>query len=199
MQIGQCGSVTETSELVKDINSEYTCLSIEGDNVILDCRGHSITGVKREDAYAIYVTGKNDTIENCITENFGSGILIDSSSDLYIHDVVVSGNLQYGILVKSSKNISLERVTASGNDQAGIGLLSSSEISLSDNKISGAAVGILAESSDVTKLSSNNICDYVSTAMRCNDTRIFSSEDNMCKISVGCNITCLPCEQPSNQ
>lgn len=188
----QCGSINGSYNIIEDVKSNDACFYIKNDNVILDCEGHTITGEMEQDSYAIYLEGRNDTIKNCVITNYDSGIFVNSSSDIYLYNVVTVNNLNDGILVSSSNDTSLERITSSNNSRAGIELLSSSNISLSGSAVSQTAVGVITESSNLTSFVNNDICG-VDIAMTCTSTHILNGANNICGVHFGCGVDCIPC------
>lgn len=71
--ISECGPITEDSHLVGDLISVGTCLTIEKDNIVLDCMGHSITGDGT--GFGIELDGRMGvTVVNCVVGNFEDGI-----------------------------------------------------------------------------------------------------------------------------
>jgi len=72
-----CKVLTESITLNRDVSSSGTCFSINADNIVLDCAGHTITG--DDTGYGIYSNKANHTtIKNCNVENFSKGIYFDS-------------------------------------------------------------------------------------------------------------------------
>jgi len=194
-QIQSCGAITESCELSVDLNSDNTCLYIQNDDIILDCKGHSISGSMREGSYALQIIGRhNVTINNCMVKNYASGIFVDSSSNVSLLDVKADNNLEDGILANLSKYISIEMTSASSNGKSGVELISSTDISLSDNTISNNAFGMRIQSSNITAFSNNVICSSLVSDLRCYyEVHIGSDETNICKETDGCSINCSPC------
>ena len=193
-QIESCGVIKESSELNMDLSSDNTCLYIQNDDVLIDCRGHSISGSQEEGSYAIHIGGRrNVTIKDCVIKNYASGILVESSSNVSLLDIQAHNNLEDGILLKLSSYILIERTTTSSNGKSGIELISSTDLNLSDNIISGNAFGIQIESSNITAFSNNVMYSSSASDLRCYyEVQIRNAEANICNEVDGCDVNCSP-------
>jgi parallel beta-helix repeat protein len=82
---------------------EEGVLIIEKDGVTLDCNGSKLMG--NGSGTGILVKGKNNVvIKNCLVENYGVGIKLDSSSNVKVQNSSVTTNQQSGILNAHSAN-----------------------------------------------------------------------------------------------
>lgn len=73
-----CGDIIHSIELTGNLTAEGDCYTILGDDITLDCAGHTIIG--NATGIGVNVSGfDNATIINCMLSNFSSGIHIDSS------------------------------------------------------------------------------------------------------------------------
>jgi len=194
--IDACGVINESSELNFNLQSDKTCLTIQNDDLILDCKGHSITGGMEQDSFGIYLDGRrNITIKNCIIQNYLSGIFVSSSSDLSLLDLTADNNSWSGISISSSENIIVDGVSASNNRKSGIELVSSSNASLSNNQLNENSYGIIIRFSNGIGLLNNYICASSPINLQCEEADIVNEEGNVCDKSDGCEISCSPCSQ----
>jgi parallel beta-helix repeat protein len=154
-----CGIITEDTNLTGNLTSGETCITIGGDNITLDCQGHTITGAG--DGFGIEMHSKrNVIIKNCIIEGFSTGIYIDPSYNNTIINSTVRFNGVYGIYLQNSHNNSLINITAYNNSE-GIRLESSSNNLLRDivtysNAWDGIRLDYLSNSNNLTDLTSYN-------------------------------------------
>ncbi|QLJ52451.1 MAG: hypothetical protein Sv326_0276 [Candidatus Fermentimicrarchaeum limneticum] len=194
-RITGCGALNETSEMVFNLHSDEQCLVIQRDNIILDCMSNMILGNGKTGSYGIYLKGrKNVTIQNCVIENYGSGIVVDSSSNISILNVRVVDNLDDGILISSSKSVLLDRALSLKNSN-GLFIISSENLVLSNNSFSENVFGILIVSSEIASLSGNRICSSWSMDMKCENSQIMQSEGNTCGLAVECEVECSLCSE----
>jgi len=193
-RITTCGMVNETSELDSNLYSDGTCLTINNDSITLDCSNNLITGSNKPDSYGIYIKGrKNITLLNCIIMSYSSGIMVDSSSGIYISGSDSRGNSNAGIIVNSSRGMSLDYTYALEN-QVGFWLVSSSNITFSNSPAGSNTVGMRMESSQDIKLFNSGSCESSSDDVICESTIISASTGNDCKVVSGCGgVVCSQC------
>ena len=71
--ITSCTSISSsgTYYLQNDIidSSETVCITVNADNVIIDCQGHTIDGIRKKPSFAVS-GGKNLAIKNCTTTDW---------------------------------------------------------------------------------------------------------------------------------
>jgi len=88
-----------TYTLIGDLTSTGTCITIEGpggDNAVLNCNNHVITGSGVSDTYGIYVKAADGvTVENCRPTNFATGIQLEGDSFAYTSTdyATITGNV----------------------------------------------------------------------------------------------------------
>ncbi len=121
--IGQitCGgttqNVTTNITLVSDLTTTGTCFTVTGNNLNLNCNGHSITGAGSNNG--IYLsTNYNLTIVNCYISNFTNGILLESSSGHNITRNTIHNNSQFGIRFNTTDNSTITNNNVSNETTA---------------------------------------------------------------------------------
>lgn len=128
-----CGSFVTTSTTLKsDVGPcSNNGLVVSGDNIILDCNGHSITGTSGSND-GILLVGFGDTIKNCVVSGFrGAAFALSASSNLLVNN------------------------DAENNDGSGFSLSSSNFNQLKNNAAVNNGVGFLFTSSDKNNLTNN--------------------------------------------
>ncbi|MGE5141331.1 MAG: NosD domain-containing protein [Rudaea sp.] len=94
--LGACGSISSPGTYLLDTSlvSQWDCLQIYSDNVILDCQHNSLNGVDRN-GYGVVVhhtspvlgrAVRNIEIRNCSMSLHRYGIFVDAADNLSIHD-----------------------------------------------------------------------------------------------------------------
>lgn len=147
--ISSCGELEESGSyyLDQDLVSDGTCLSITGNNILLDCNGNAITfGETIDQSYGIVSTAENTTITNC---------------------TILKGDTEglegYGIFAYGANNLSILDNTLQifGSDSSGIKIINSSNSNISYNNIltsNSYSYGIIVSGeSNNTNISSNLI------------------------------------------
>ena len=201
-KITACGVVNQTSQIGNDIRSDGTCLTFSNDSITLDCNDNLIIGNNNPDSYGIYIKNrKNITLRNCIVTNYSSGIIIDSSSGIYIYGSNIRGNTYAGIIVNSSRNTLLSETFASENE-LGFLLSYSKNVTLNKSGVSPNTIGIKIESCEDVRLFNTAACDSLVNDFVCDSSVISANSGTKCKINSGCDsIICYKCqmyEVPSN-
>ena len=137
-----------------------TCIELHKDDIILKCRGNTITGT--ESGIGIDVDGNGNTIEDCIIGNFDTGIRIsETSSGNYILENEIDSNKGDGIFLdKSSGNEILDN-KIKDNRGKGIYLLESSGSIIQENEVDSNHDGILLYDSTENTIEQNKV--YSST------------------------------------
>ena len=91
-----CGqTITEDTLMANDLDcASGNGLNIGADNIVLNCDGHTISGVRASNSNGIYGDGRNYvTIKNCIVTNFSDyGIILQSTSNSNILSNTVYNN-----------------------------------------------------------------------------------------------------------
>ena len=149
-----------TYELTKDIidTKAPVCIEIRCDNVVLDGKGHRITGVDAANSagvlvhgsrplshvvirnlatqdwfYGIYVWGARDvTISGVTASSNYFGIALNPAADSTVRDSRITGN-SYGMVMTSSTRNTISGCRITGNDLAGISIYGASGNTFSDN------------------------------------------------------------------
>ncbi|MGV8087420.1 MAG: BspA family leucine-rich repeat surface protein [Candidatus Woesearchaeota archaeon] len=87
-----CTNITTQGlyELSTNLNSVNTCFNITTPNVMLDCRGFSITGTNTTNSYGVYTNQINTTIKNCIISNYSTEIYFNGADNGLIENINVS-------------------------------------------------------------------------------------------------------------
>jgi parallel beta-helix repeat protein len=73
-----------------------TCISINSNNVSLDCKGYKIGG--NGTGYGVYAYGSNNDIADCVINNFYDGIFISQANNSYIENNSVTNSAYAGIV-----------------------------------------------------------------------------------------------------
>ena len=127
-------------------------------NKVFDCQGYTITG--GVDWYGIYLNGKNNnTIKNCVINNFYNGIYLITSSNNTLMNNIANFNVLTGIyLINIANNNTLTNNTASNNSFYGIVLSNSSNNTLTNNTANNNThQGIVLISADSNNLNLNTV------------------------------------------
>jgi len=171
-----CGILDADTNLTADIESNATCFIMNKNNTILDCRGHSISGLDRDETYGVYVESKNNiTIKNCIIKHYDSALLLNSSSAIFIHNSTLSEN-NIGLFLEHSTNNTLEGNVMDGNSNAGLLMVSSDKNQLDNNSFrSNKKSGISLDNSTFNILENNDIFSNLLYGI------LISSDSNMIK------------------
>jgi parallel beta-helix repeat protein len=131
-----CGdSITEDTTLEEGVSHcREEGLEIASDNVTLDCRGHSITGLNDRHPGILAEGVENISIEACDVSGFYDGISLKNVTDSTVLNSSASFNYASGISLESS-----DSNTISGNDVDrnwdGIFLQNSTENAVVDNSV----------------------------------------------------------------
>ncbi|MEM3555718.1 MAG: right-handed parallel beta-helix repeat-containing protein, partial [Candidatus Micrarchaeia archaeon] len=100
-----CGTITTNSILISDLRSSGTCITFGADNIILNCQGHTITGLRTANSSGVYAYGrKNIVLKNCIISNYSTGVVFNRTSQANIYNNTVFNNLKEGIYLYNMSN-----------------------------------------------------------------------------------------------
>lgn len=162
LAIKSCGAITKPGGyyLTTSLSQNNDCLNIRSSNVVLDCRGNSITGggftgvgvVVRKIGVLADQRPKNVEIRNCTITGFRYGIYVEGSSGLFVHDNNVSRNFddvdgrRYGIFLGMAEG-------------GGIRLNESDGARVDNNLTQNQAIGIDVRSSTNAKVRGNTSSD----------------------------------------
>ncbi|MEM4255273.1 MAG: NosD domain-containing protein [Candidatus Norongarragalinales archaeon] len=175
---GQCGVITQNTVLDSDVffNSDGgVCFDIRGNNVQLDCNGHSIMGNGK--GIAVYATqAENIAVKNCRITNFGYGILVEGNagtpafSGFAVENNFLSGIKSVGIGFRGAFNsVSVSNNTLESTGERGIWidglngfeskgvLVSSNRISACENALLLDAIGGVVASGNFVEKCSNGV------------------------------------------
>jgi cysteine-rich repeat protein/parallel beta-helix repeat protein len=184
--IGECGVYDQPGtsyELDAPLLSDGACIQIQADNIVLDCKGYSITygTAGGNDAFGVQIqdslggTLSNVTIKNCVirkTTTSGSnnnGIqLIKVQNSLIQNNTIKTNGVDFNDAVflsdSSDNTITLNDIEGKGSNQENNGLKfvsASSNNLVDDNTISAVGnnldIGVLIDVTGVNNIISNNI------------------------------------------
>jgi len=103
-------SSSGTYTLTGDLSSSNYCIKVDASNVVINCGGHKITGTSGTTNYGISGYNgdvNNVTINDCIIDKFGDGIVIPGGDNWQVNNVVVANstsNYYGGIYISGSAN-----------------------------------------------------------------------------------------------
>jgi hypothetical protein len=151
--------------LSKNIQDSATCLSIEANNVTLDCQGFRISYAATKPGYGIQVLGVNGTIvKNCTiikqskVQNSGAIYAVNANSSIFANNLLnSSGNYSSGIILVNSNftNISRNMISLSGKGSFAFTLLRSGFNNITINKV-GVPIGAEISGVSITDSGHNN-------------------------------------------
>ena len=140
--ISSCTTINSqgTYYLTADIiNSGNTiCLDITANNVVLDCRGHTIDGILTQNTYGIQVkrsssTNTNVIIKNCVSTNWDYGIYLKYANNNVITDNTANSNRKGGIYLHLAENNTIKNNIANENNYLGGILLHDADTNIIEN------------------------------------------------------------------
>ncbi|MBU1111610.1 MAG: right-handed parallel beta-helix repeat-containing protein, partial [Nanoarchaeota archaeon] len=137
--VSACGTITEDSTLIQDIESNATCFTVTASNIVLDGAGYSITGNNTYDTAGIEINGvSNVTVKNFGSiNNYSNAISIGGGgSHTVFNNTLVntvngdggSANGMAVVVAGSSNNFSSNTITTTGFFGAGFYLISTGNI-----------------------------------------------------------------------
>lgn len=146
-EISDCSTLNSagaTYLLTADIidSTNYTCMEITANNVILDCQGHTIDSNGVNGQYAIYddmsvATNTNITIKNCIiTDWTGAGMYLRRNGNDSIYNNTIT-NVNWAIINRINLDNSIYNNTISGNNY-NLEFVDSSDNLIYDNIVTNA-------------------------------------------------------------
>ena len=106
---GECGYVNENITLYQNITGNGTCFIINTSSVTFDCNGFTIIGNTTGTGFEN--TFDDNTIENCIIQNFSIGIKTENNTNNTMHNNTLYVNLNNGISFINSSNNTLTNNT----------------------------------------------------------------------------------------
>jgi hypothetical protein len=116
----------ETYELTNDISiNGSTCLNFVGNNMILDCKGFTLTGNQTLYHNGININNDhNNTVKNCEIEKFTSGLAITGSHNNTYENITINNSIYPGIYFWSGQSNNNIFKNISIYNTIGIGLYS---------------------------------------------------------------------------
>jgi len=96
------GLIDENTILITDLKSNGNCLTINSNNIVLDCAGHILFG--RDNGTGILLNNKtNVTIRNCRIQNYGYGIYLNASDSNTLLNNTGLDNVEYDVYLNNSE------------------------------------------------------------------------------------------------
>ena len=132
--IGMCGTLYAANRyhlLSTDITHAGTCMTVWGNNITIDCGGHSITGDNSTGSVGIQADDYGTVVANCKVSNFSIGVYyLDSTAgkiaNSNISTTYIPGgywdNNGMGLYVAGGKQITLSNTTIFSNSGEGFKL-----------------------------------------------------------------------------
>jgi len=179
----------DTVKLTVDItNHNGTCVEFNNSNIIFECQGHTIDGNTGGGGIDMD-GGSNNTVKNCIVNEFYSGIYLYNSDHTTLTDNTVSNNYQ-GIYLVSSNYNTLVNNTARLSINDGIYLCHSKYNTLTSNNVSlGTLRGIYLSNASNNTLNSNQVCSNTESDFHLVGVSGNSGDENTCDNADGWNDT----------
>lgn len=172
-----CGEdVNESCVLNGDLTSQDTCFNVISNEIVIDCKGHSIIGegqgygIEAESGsiiknckisnfeYAVSAYRKVSLIENILTKNLYDGAIISNCVGSVFENNIFSENAGSGIVFSSSSKNVFKNNTLKSNSRFGLELGESSlENTFSNNVfIENDYAGVQLEYADKNSFFDNN-------------------------------------------
>jgi len=154
-------SITTDTTLTEDHNGTIT---IDADNVTLDCAGFTITGPGMAVATQSGISIKNRanvTVRNCVVTQSKSGFSVRTSTTVNLVDNVALFNTGSGFRASDgSSAVTLTGNTADQNELYGFYLIEISDVTMTDNVASGSELaGVRIKDSSNSTLAQNTVTD----------------------------------------
>lgn len=101
-----CGdNLVSDTNLTANLNSTGNCLKVNANNIVIDCKGYSITGDGTGNGITVY-QDNNITIKNCVVGFFAKGIAHTSSSNnTYVNNTFYNNTNSINVLYGTSNKI----------------------------------------------------------------------------------------------
>lgn len=194
----ECGSeITESTLLSSDItctDTSKTGITINADNIILDCNGHKIKGLDKKSYGLLLKDRKNVVVKNCRFENFLHGVYLLRSNENIFENIKSSKN-DIGFMLWNSDSNVFRKAEAMENRRA-FYLQDSDQTAVFESTLTGNSQhGIFSVSSADLILSLNRICQnpafdiYSSPPVRHSGSFYSSSKYGQIKIQNTCDKT----------
>ncbi|MCA9486202.1 right-handed parallel beta-helix repeat-containing protein [Candidatus Woesearchaeota archaeon] len=127
--LDSCGELTEEGsyELSTDVIANGSCMDIKGDNILIDCQGHTLSGTEDLDFGLRLYKNENVTVRNCIIDGFKRNVYVYGAKNAQILDSAFL-NAKNGISsTSSSEQIYYENITILNSSDDAFVLSSSSQ------------------------------------------------------------------------
>jgi parallel beta-helix repeat protein len=161
--VTSCGTLTTDGYYVLTTNingsSSAICITINANDVELDCQNYTIYGNDSSDTYGIVSNNyDNITVKNCTIKDFTYGVYFENNADAgtILNNTLISNVI--GIGLSSSSNNNITNNTISSNTLYGIWLNNNANNTIANNIInSNTQYGIRTANSDNNSFTSNTI------------------------------------------
>ena len=189
-------------QLVNNISqAQSNCFSLDTDNVMLNCNGHSVTG--NGAGPVVYSSGKyNVSVYNCSFRGTPVGVAFSNSTDAVVSNTVIAGtgtainfsNVQvftvtnsifslgdtYGIVVSSSKGGYVANDTFSSDSSGDTAILfaNSTLSSIVNNSVSSWGTGLLLAGNSTDNYIENNTISSSSYDYYCSGNTVSLGSEN---------------------
>ncbi|MCK4589762.1 MAG: S8 family serine peptidase [Nanoarchaeota archaeon] len=173
-----CGqTLTRDTNLSQSLTSNGTCFTLGANNIVLDCKGYSLTG--NGSGYGVVAYAKNGlTIKNCKIYNFSEGVYLEGiyyshAQQSILDNNTLNNNSKYGIRLQYYDNNNLINNRAMNNSK-GIRLQNSDYNNLTNNRaMNNSNVGIELSLSDNNNLINNSALNNIQAGFM-----LFVSDNN---------------------
>jgi len=159
LALGVAGTYTLSSNLSI---AGGTCVTIDADDVTLDCQSYTIDGNDTGSTYGINNPGFDDvTVKNCVITNFDSAVYYTTGADSgTIRNNTLTSNVRGVYLSGSSTGNIVANNSIVSNTVSGVLILASSDNNITENNLSANSRGVqLTSSSSTGNRFANNIVD----------------------------------------
>ncbi len=206
-EITSNGTYTLTADLTGNL-SNGACLKITGDDITIDCDGHSITDDGA--AYAIWADSvDNATLLNCVISNYSSGVYLYNVSNSHLANIN-SSDSGYAFYIDSSSGVKITDSKALHSSMMGIYAKKSSGVHIDPSWFCGAGYGVFVDESNDTLIEDSIACNntqYGIYVLDSDNTTVLNSRtynnaqdfqvDNNLGSSVALNISSLVFDRPA--
>ncbi len=206
-EISLNGTYTLTSDLTGNL-SNGACLKITGDDISIDCDGHSITD--DGEAYALWAeSADNVTLLNCDISNYSSGVYLYNVSNSAITNVNSSDSTN-GFKIERSSNVKVTSSNSKQSTRSGMSISKSSKIRVDPSFYCDSQYGVVVNESNDTLIEDSIACNntqYGIYVLDSDNTTVLNSRtynnaqdfqvDNNLGSSVALNISSLVFDRPA--
>jgi len=134
IELSLCGTTISTNTtLTEDLaGCPGTALKIQGDNLTLDCAGHTISGT--DSGNGVLVSANNVTVRNCIVRNFQFGINTTGTLNYFFNNTLQENS--EGLITRGAGN-TFEANTANNNTLRGFRVVNGAGNTFRSNTANG--------------------------------------------------------------